>query len=279
MQTEFQFHFSTNGFIFKKDHKFNGTIGDKNKPFLPKYGLDVLEFKIRIVRGDNKNNGNATQKGFLFIRVPLRYEPAQDIIMDLVYFVMQKINFNNAGEFKVAGGFYSGERIPETEEEIREVGDKACFAHMSVIEDVGDPVFDSSQFVSQASEPEMDLVLINQHNHAAQTKHPIDRYLSYYKIIEDVFFGKSQTSAKKLLSKSSLLKEIYDSAFDSPSNEKEYKEFISKIVDIRHECSHLKRGSDFGYIINDKRIESDVEPYLDLMHYITHQLIIKNGSA
>jgi len=273
MQTEFKFLFSTYDFVFEKDYKFEGVIGDENEPF--RFGDETgkLKFEVNVVRERSKDRGEATQKGSLIFRVPLHYEEGKEIIFDLVYLVSQQINFNNVGKFEVNTAFYVGERIPETEEEIKEVADKPCFAQMSVIEYIGEPSFNVDQFLGHAFQSSMDFELIHQHNHAAQAKHPIDKYLSYYKIMEDIFSSKEKISAKSLLN-NELLKEIYNSAFETPKDDNDYLEFVSTIVDVRHKCSHLKRNSDFGYVINDKRIEYEVEQYLDLMHYITYQLIV-----
>lgn len=277
MQTEFEFHFSAFDFTFEKEHKFTCRIGDKNKPFDMKDGLAGLEFWFRIVPGNRKNETNATQVGSLFLKIPLPTESAKEIVFELLYLVNQQINFNNPGIFNVTTTYYMGERIPQTEEEEKEINGKPHFAEVSMVEYIGEPTFDSSQFAGQVSQSPMDFTLVQQHNHASQTKHPIDRYVSYYKIIEDVFSTKKEVSAKSLLTNNFLLKEIYNSAFDSPRSDEEYLSFISTIVDVRHKCSHLKRGSDFGYRINDERIEVEVEQLLDLVHYITYQLILKKG--
>ena len=277
MQTEFKFLFHTYDFLFEKELKFNGSIGESNSPISQKGALEGLNFFARIIPENNNNNHKSTQSGALFVKVPFNKEHAEEIILELVHLITQKINFNNAGKFEVLAGMYTGERIPETDEEKAYVGDKPCFAHMSLIEDIGDPIFDKKQFFDQTSNASTDLTLIQQHNHASQAKHPIDKFVSYYKIIEDLLFCKKRTTAKELLRNNILLREAYQSAFDELQSDEDYLNFVESIVDIRHKCSHLKRSNNFGYIINDSRIESEVETQLGIMHYITYQLIIENG--
>lgn len=277
MKTEFEFYFSTHGFFFEKDHKFLCTLGDENKPLDLIDGLKKLTFEFRMVRDTQRNETYATQIGSLFLTIPLSSENAEKIIFHLLHLVVQQVNFNNEGTFEVSTAWYRGESIPETEEEKLEIGDRPYFIRMNLVECPMEPKFDSSQFVNRVSQTQMDFVLIQQHNHAAQTKHPIDRYLAYYKIIEDTFSTTTNIPAKTMLSRSSMLKGVYKSAFYPPRSNKKYQNFISEIVDIRDKCSHLKRSSNFGYITNDERIQTEVEKYIDLMHYITYRLITKNN--
>lgn len=277
MQTQFKFHYATYDFIFEKEHRFECEVGDSATPYNSKYGLESLKFVFRIKPEKHNNKPSPAQTGSLLIRIPLSKDPAEEIILHLLHIVVEQINFNNTGKFEVAGGLYTGERIPETEEEKEYVGDKPFFAKLNLVEHVDSPVFNPTKFASQVTQPSMDMVLIKQHNHAAQTSHPIDKFVSYYKIIEDLLYTKSNSKAKTLLNNSELLKTAYMSAFDITKTNIEYFDFVSKIIDIRHNCSHLKRDSDFGYVINDARIESEVETQLDLMHYITYQLIINNA--
>jgi hypothetical protein len=277
LKTEFEFYFSTHGFFFEKDHKFLCTLGNENKPLDLIDGLKKLTFEFRMVRDTQKNETDATQIGSLFLTIPLSSENAKKIIFHLLHLVVQQVNFNNEGTFEVSTAWYRGESIPETEEERLEIGDRPYFIQMNLVECSMEPAFDSSQFVNRVSQTQMDFVLIQQHNHAAQAKHSIDKYLSYYKIIEDICSTKKKTGAKELLRNNVLLKEIYTTAFNPPKSNEEYVDFVSIIVDIRDNCSHLKRDSDFGYIITDERIQTEVETYIDLMHYITYRLITKNN--
>ncbi|MEI6746210.1 MAG: methylamine utilization protein MauJ [Methylococcaceae bacterium] len=281
MKTEFEFYFSTHGFFFEKDHKFRATLGDETKPLNLIDGLKKLIFEFQIIRNDQKNETKVTQIGSLFLTIPLSADDAEKIVFQLLHLVVQQVNFNNEGTFEVSTAWYRGKSIPETEEERLEIGDRPYFIQMNLVESSMEPKFDSSQFVNRVSQTQMDFVLIQQHNHATQAKHPIDKYLSYYKIIEDICSTRSSTkkriTAKELLSNNVLLKEIHNSAFNPPKSNKEYVDFVSIIVDIRDKCSHLKRDNGFGYITTDERIQTEIEKYIDFMHYITHQLIIKNN--
>lgn len=277
LKTEFEFYFSTHGFFFEKDHKFLCTLGDENKPLELIEGLKKLIFEFQIVRDTQKNETDATQIGSLFLTIPLSSENAEKIIFHLLHVVVQQINFNNEGTFEVSTAWYRGKSIPESEEEKLEIGDRPYFIRINLVECSMESKFDSSQFVNRVSQTQMDLVLIQQHNHAVQAKHPIDKYLSYYKIIEDICSTKKRTKAKELVGNNVLLKTIYTAAFNPPKSNEEYVDFVSIIVDIRDKCSHLKRDSNFGYIITDERIQTEVEKYIDLMHYITYQLITKNN--
>ncbi len=280
MKTEFEFYFSTHGFFFEKDHKFLCTLGEENKPLDLIDGLKKLTFEFRMVRDAQKNETDATQIGSLFLTLPLSSENAEKIIFHLLHLVVQQVNFNNEGTFEVSTAWYRGESIPETEEEKLEIGDRPYFIRINLVECSMESKFDSSQFVNRVSQTQMDFVLIQQHNHAAQAKHPIDKYLSYYKIIEDICSTgnstKKRITAKELLRNNVPLQGIHNFAFNPPKSNEEYGNFVSIIVDIRDKCSHLKRDSDFGYIITDERIQTEVEKYIDFMHYITYQLIMKN---
>lgn len=276
MRTEFRFLFSTQGFIFKKEHKFDGEIKHARNSNNTISDLDNLKFIIRIV--PENRDSEETQTGSLFINVPLDKEPAEKLIYELLQLIMHQINFDNAGKFSVSTSILSGERIPETDSERFLIGDKPCFAEVNMVEYLGPPAFDTKKFTSQISATSIDPALVQLHNHASQAKHPIDKFVSYYKIIEGTLYCKKRVPAKELLRNNALLKDIYQSAFNEPQPDKSFSDFVFSIVDIRDNCSHLKRNNDFGYILNDPRIATEVVSKLDLMHYITRQLIIDNSN-
>lgn len=273
MKTEFEFHFSAYKFIFKKEHKFIATIKDidNSDESLVSIGIDELEFKI--VPSEENTNTEETQNGSLFITLPLDLDNAQEKIYHLLHTIIEQINFNNPGKFEVNSAYYIGKRIPECDEDELDIGDSPYFAKMSFIEDIGEPEFDPISFANISSNNN-DLVLIQQHNHASNLKHPIDKFVSYYKIIEDIFSTNKKIAAKELLLDSQPLKEIYLGAFKVEKTNDDYKDFIKNIVNIRHKCSHLKRNSNFGYVLNDKRIESEVDTFIDIMDYVTKELIL-----
>lgn len=273
MKTEFEFHFSTYEFFFKKEHKFIATFNDVNSSDESVDSIDIDEFEFKIIPNEESIHSEETQRGSLFITLPLEPDHAKEKIWYLLHTIIEKINFNNPGKFEVNCAFYMGKRIPENDEEEQTIGDTPYFSEMTIVEYRGEPEFDSTSFASLSSNAN-DLVLIQQHNHASNIKHSIDKFVSYYKIIEDIFSTDKKISAKKLLLDSEPLKEIYLGAFNVEKTIEDYKEFIENIVSIRHKCSHLKRNSDFGYVLNDERIESEVDAFIGIMDYVTKELIL-----
>ena len=273
LKTEFEFSFSTYDFVFKKEHKYIAAVDEQTADAGNRESIGIESFEFKIVPDDKLETSGEAQRGSLFITLPIDPDCAEDKMWHLLHTIIEKINFNNPGKFEVNTSFYMGKRIPENEKEEKEVGDKPYYLKMSCVEYLDEPGFDSSSFVDMSSNTN-DIVLIQQHNHASNLKHAIDKFVSYYKIIEDVFSTNKKIPAKKLLLESKPLRDIYYSAFNIKKTNDDYKCFIDDIVNIRHKCSHLNRNSNFGYVLNDERIESEVKGYLDLLDYVTKEVIL-----
>ncbi|TRO81727.1 methylamine utilization protein MauJ [Desulfuromonas acetexigens] len=276
MKTKWHFHFQTNDFVFEKEHKFIGSANGLNVNIAENLP-ENLELEISISPDKEKNNPNAEQTGTLYITLPLTHDEAKPVIHHLAFMISQKIAFDH-GDFKLLGGLLVCERLPETPEEIEEVGDTPFSVVVNLVEAVPPPKFDSQKFAKK-SEDSIDFRLVTQHNEARNTKNAIAKFIAFFKILESQFppTHKKQHIKDTLKTNSDLLN-VFTSIFEFTTEEEALQGFISfidSIVHARHRCAHLKVNKNFGYLPFDPKIKEEVEPFLGPLEALTYETITK----
>jgi len=267
MKTEWQFHYKTHGFYFNKEYKFKGKLTPDNE----EHRIEEFTFHLRIeINRATEIATDCEQSGKLFITMPFNYDDAKKYIKLVIFNISQQISFQH-GNFEILGGLITGESIPETEEEKIILGDKTCFAEVN-IEEVSKTTVFNPENIKNGS---YNVALLSQFNHANKMDHPIERYNAFFKILEDKY---SLNIPREKIAESLKNEELY-TYYKEVFNEYEktdkddFNKFVYEIVDIRHRCSHLKKGHEFGYLPNDEELVTRVNPMSDKLMFLTKYIL------
>jgi hypothetical protein len=275
MKTKWQFFFDTKDFFFEEEHKFRGSIPRAAFTNGSAEREERMEFEMSIVPDAERKRPTAEQTGTMNITVPCNYEEGKDVVKALAYLLSERISFD-FGELKLLTGMILCERLPETSEERELVGYAPFAVEMSMVEVVTPPKFDAEQLIAQSATA-MDTRLVSQHNAAKRTPNSIEKFLGFFKIIETLFipYDKRKPLQDALLSNKDFYK-LFTNVLrhDSPEQqEKEYKKFVTQIVNGRHRCAHMKLKKDFGYWATDPRVKDEIEPHLHVLEVLTYYAI------
>jgi hypothetical protein len=265
MKTEWTFPWKSYDFRFKKEHKFIATVGDSiaGAPG----PADGLEAFIRIVPSPNApSDRSIEQLGDLTILIPLRPEDAEPLAYRAAQVVGEQIAFRN-GDFRVEYGFVSCKRIAENPEEEAEIDGKPYSLRLHLQEVVATPEFDGSAIATLGH---ADVGLLSEYNHARRDLNPIQKFLGFFRIIESfAYSGTARGPLKAVISNNAFLQRHFGSLLPSDN----FATYVSRIVDIRHQCAHLKAVIGFGYSPNDPAVTSNVSPELPLLQELAHRCI------
>jgi len=269
MKTEWQFRYETRDFIFEKVHNFKGENTDTVD-----FGfgeVSGLKFDVRIEpEPDQEWTHGVMQTGKMLITLPFNVDEARPIAMFLSEYVRERIAFDS-GDFTINYGVVYAERIPETPEEVNEVGDTPHAAFMQFEEvDMSDvPSFNSSAFKESSSKP-TDVRLMSQFNAASKESSIISQFLGYYKILESMYSSpKTHISLRRALTDSTELEGVFKKTLSGGT----FENFVNETVDIRDECAHLRMEQGFGYSPLDTEIKDQVEPYIEPLKELTYNCI------
>lgn len=257
MKTEWQYRFETTEFIFEKEHKFIGS----NKGELD-FGfgeISNLNFEARISpEQETDYRPGVIQSGSIYITLGMGMEEAHPVADFLIHQIVERIAFIS-GKISIVGIVYC-ERIPETPEEVEIVGDKPHAAFLQLEEVIDDSSsFDSKQFQGLSGKS-LDVRLLSQFNDACNEPSTVYQFIGLYQILESLYSGSKEyiPGIKKVFKSSKQLRNNFEKTFEHG----EFDNFIEEIVDIRHNCAHLRLEAGFGYAPNDPRIKEQVEPYV-----------------
>ena len=272
MKTKWKFAFETTDFIFAEQHNFKGTVPRGSVSSSPHDADHPIEFDLSILPDNQRRNGAVEQTGILYITIPYNYEEGKEIIKGLAYQIVQRISFD-FGNMNLHSGMIICERLPETAEERKLVGENIFAAEMSLVEVAERVVFDPKIIMAQ-SRISMDSRLVAQYNGAKECVNSVDRFLGFFKIIETLFGPhKPKVSLRDAFLENNSFHDLFAKVFKFESQEqcdKEFRLFVVTIVDGRNKCAHMRLRKDFGYWASDPRIKNEVEPLarkLDLISY------------
>ncbi|PTU30133.1 methylamine utilization protein MauJ [Stenotrophobium rhamnosiphilum] len=255
MKTEWQFRFEAINFHFSKEHKYKGTSEQALD-----FGnglIDNFEFEARIEPEKNQEcPPGVEQVGDLYITVALGLKEAKPLAYWLAQYMTQQISFQS-GQFRINYGLVSCKRIPETEEEAQELGDRLYSVEVHLEEIMPSPAFNSEQFQKNVRKP-IDMRLLSQFNDAAAENNPIKKFLGFFRILESLFSGTRQEPLKTAFKSSDKLRRNFIELFPN----RNFEEFVNTAVDVRHRCAHLKLEKSFGYAPIDPNVDKEVRPYL-----------------
>lgn len=270
MQSEWEFKFKAFDFIFEKEHKFEGTISEKNS-FKPLEGYpETIPIFFRIVPSFEKDDMSGVKcDGSLFIKLPFSQEKAEKVVFYILHQIVERIKFN-FGKFEIISGFITGEHIPENEEEKQQIGDKKYFVTMRFQEIIPEPIFDPKSFI-KASSCDIDMLTI--YNTAKEAIPPIDKFFGFFKILENRYTSNGKRNSLKNNLENRELFELYKKFINDSSDWNFFKVEMDVLVDIRHKCAHLKNDKKFGYLPTDTRVDTEVNKYLPIVEILSRELI------
>lgn len=267
MKTEWQFRYETRYFIFEKVHKYKGE-STENMDF---GSGEILPFQydVRIEpEPDQEWTEGVIQTGKLLVVLPFNVEEARPIAMFVSEQMKERIAFES-GDFSINYGVVYAERIPETPDEVQNVGDAPHAVFMNLTEvDMSDvPSFDSEGF--RTSSRASDIRLMSQYNLASKETSSVSQFLGYFRILESLYSRPNRQSIAQNLKASSELSEIFEHIFIGG----EFEQFVDEIVHARHRCAHLKLDQGFGYAPVDPEIMTKVEPCIKPLRELSYNCI------
>lgn len=184
------------------------------------------------------------------------------------------------GQLNLVGGFVSAERIPETEEERQLVGEKKFLVEMQIQEVRPPKLFDPATFGSTNLSDEARAAL-RQFNAARASKNPIDRFLGYFKTLEQL--GSTTSSSRKAVNLIGDSEELYSAAqkvlmSNGPGGKIELtrENFRSLAIDLlkmRDQCAHLQTRHGTGVLPGDSRAQKELEPLLHIIQDVAFEAI------
>jgi len=289
MKIRWIFQFEYEDINFEKTHKFKVGI---SKEHAEAFGLAAQEIEADLTIEPKEKSNLIRQRGEINLILPGRQE-TKDLAYSIIDSTANQITFTQ-GKLSIIWSFVANELLPETPEEIEEVGDKP-FSYTLGFQEVPDKKTFDGSFTKVVSNP-----LIQQFNAADNAQNSIDSFIGFFKILEDLYGstplkprfikptkkGKKQKQDLKPSLKSS--DELNQIALDNikmeengivrPISQAEIETLLDKLVDTRHQCAHLKSSKGFGITYGDNRVHTEVKPLLEPLRILAFEAVQKHIS-
>ncbi len=287
MKIRWIFKFEYEDINFEKAHKFKVGI---SKEHAEAFGLAAQEIEADLTIETKEKSNLIRQRGEINLILPGRQE-TKDLAYSVVDSMANQITFTQ-GKLSIIWSFVANELLPETPEEIEEVGDKQ-FSYTLGFREVPDKKNFDGSFTKVVSNP-----LIQQFNAADNSQNSIDSFIGFFKILEDLYGstplkprfikptkkGKSQKQdLKPSLKSSDELNQIAlgniemeENGVVRPTSQAEIENLLDKLVDTRHECVHLKSSKGFGITHGDNRVYTEVKPLLEPLRILAFEAVQKH---
>lgn len=274
MKSRWDFFIECEDIRFERVHKFLAAVTAEHATAM---GLPAESFDAEIVIEPDKESYDPTveQTGKLKVTVPGTQEQTKTAAYWLAKNAADQITFSQ-GRVRINYGLVTGEHLPETPDEEKQIGDTPYFAQAQLIEVKPAPSFDGAALTSVKSSP-----LLQQFNDANAAKNPIDRYLGLFRILEDVYgpTDKKTHIAQALKSSDELFsfaeKHISIEQSGKPTNmtRNDFSNLVDKFVKARHQCAHLQRKKDFGITHGDPRARMEIEPLAKMVSELAREAL------
>lgn len=272
MKSEWEFHFEVRDFRFEREHHFMAVLKAPVK--LGDRAPELIEPLVRIVPDDRETPPGVEQVGTLYVLIPGSQADTRDFALRIAQLVADRITFQQ-GDFRIQYGLLSCKRIAETQEEEAEFGDRLWSVEARFEEVIQAPTFDSKRLTNTPKEPHH-AALISQFNDAKRDDRPIPQFLGFFKILESVFHGeKGKASLKDALYHDPKFRRVFERVTKGGN----FEETVSKLVEVRHQCAHLKLPKGYGYVPIDPAVETDVKPLIPLVATLAHFTISGIGDT
>ena len=269
MKTKWQFKFRSWGITFPKEHRFVGAIGANDEQSVSK------EFEFRIIPKSNQKVGDADDAGEFHLTLPGEPDETEQLAHLIVGRVKEQIAFPDS-RVEIFGGFITAEKMPDTSQEAEQIGDQRHWIRLSMIEYRPPTIFDPSR-LTDLEIPKNFGVLLQLFNEAKKIEKPVEKFLAFFKILENAYAdGRGTRLSQSLVGNDQLFNTFATLIKPAPPghtsfDRKEFRSLIHKLIRIRDNCAHL-RGKT-GYLPNDVRIRNEVEPHLGLLIVIAEKII------
>jgi hypothetical protein len=278
MKSQWNFYFESKGFRFDRTHKYEGEIGAEQAEA---FGFPPENFTFQmIIEPDEKPRFDWMQQtGTLKVILPGDMDQTKDLAHWIAVHSSEQVSFSN-GELKLLGGLITGEYLPETPEEEKQLGENRYFATVHLVEAVPPDTFDGSSLQNIAGSSAIGVV-IRQYNAALKANNPIDKFLGLFRIIEDFYGPKSKKKIlAEALKESTELQAIAQQhlKFSEEDNLREledgdYFKLVDDLVRIRHNCAHLRTSKGFGIPHGDRRVKDEIEPLIEPLRVLAFEAI------
>jgi hypothetical protein len=248
-----------------------GTITVKEAGDLKTEDVRDLEIQIRLVPSAKESQDTHKKEDWLEIEMPGAPEKYYPFAQQFAIEAAEKLAFFYP-KLRIGGGYSEAERIPESEEERTQIGDKRFLVQMSLREVDGPFPIDREHLSLLSFMAGLERVL-RQYVSARDAKNSIDGYLGMFKVLETLFYrGKGHTA--EVLKKNQELREILrcsyrmrrsdDESWAEPDDES-IDAMVSDMVQIRDRCAHLRGHNAFGYAPGDTAVFREVDPALGIL--------------
>lgn len=271
MKTKWQFLFEYEDLSFERKYTYKAEISEQHAEA---FGLPSQKFDALIeIEPEEVKHELIKQQGKIYITLPGDGEQTKNLAHSLVGGVAHNITFSQ-GKISVIGAFITSELLPETPEEIEAVGENRFSVFMKVVEVPPKRTFDSSSLQKVTANP-----LLTQFNKAKDANNPVDQFIGFFKILEDLY---GAHPIKPALKNSAELREIaFEHLIITENGQKkaisqtEFESLIDDLVKIRHECAHLNSSTGFGITYGDSRVTTEVEPLLVPLRILAFEAVRK----
>ena len=274
MKTRWRFFYECESLLFEEFYTYGAVI---SKDDAKDFGLPEKEFEAVIVIEPTKKNDNFKEQiGKISISVPGNVKQTEALAEWLAFTICEQIAFSK-GKMKLSGGSISAELLAETKEEEEQIDGKPVTIKINLVQSPPKTAYDDSFLGKLISSP-----LITQFNEAKNANNPIDNFIGFFKILEDLYGGHP---LKATFKKSTELKQIAlnhlvkkENNISIPISETQFESLVDALVDTRHECAHLRSSTGFGISYGDSRVQTDVKPLLEPLRIIAYKAVQKHIS-
>ena len=249
MRYEWQYSFTSKSLQFDKVVKYSITVHrESSNP------TDIIEGVIEI-RPKTKEDNKASTSGTVAVSIPFGVKEGTPVAHQIAQDFGQRMAFE-FGDFQIGGALLFCERIPETEEEKKEVGELTHHILQISLQTVPEKQIFNPESMNGSELPKYNQILLKLFNAAELKTDVIDKYLTRFKILEAEFIdNKSRFPAKTQLKSSKTLSDVFFSVATAKSkNDSAFQSLIDKFVDARGNCAHLKKYK-YGFLPGDQRLK------------------------
>lgn len=284
MKSQFEFPLKLGEAEFAEPATFKfattGTVAIKREGKIVPEHVSAYEVEFQLA-ADPENDSPNVKGGKLLITLRGQPEVYYPLAQRLAGHLSDHLAFFYPG-FSVEGGYLAAERIPESEDEAAELGDRRHWVLVSFQEFDGGPrPFDREHLRLFPASMSL-LRVIRQYNAAQEAKSEPDAFLGMFKVVETLFHS-GRGGARETLKKSEILRELLRDCFRvkrqgaeewSEPNDQDISEMIDALVETRANCAHLREQNAFGYAPGDPQIFERVKPRLEILKRAARKAIL-----
>jgi hypothetical protein len=223
-----------------------------------------------------------SQDGVLRITLPGEPKGRAETAKWILALLEQHIAFFYAA-FRL-NGMLSGKRIPETDEEREQIGDRPYWVDVINLVEVGEPEVFDKECLRSFPPSEDTMRSLTQFVAAGRARSKIDQFLGYFKVIEVLYYSYSGERGKRAsdylqseelvdVIRSTLRKRDKDGTQRALTDE-EVEKLVTNLVDIRDRCAHLQQ-TGYGFAPYDEGVSQRVEPNTKIVQELAREAILR----